>query len=130
MLYLDHAATSFPKPAPVLAAMDRWFRELGVSAARGSSRHCLEVQQLVHRPRAGLGALVGLPAARVAFTSGATESLNLFLRAFLQPGDAVLTTAFEHSSVVRPLVQLARERDLHLQVLPPDADLGLSAASV
>ncbi len=72
MLYLDHAATSFPKPEPVLAAMERWYRELGVSAERGSGRRTATVAAAVGRARAGLGALVGLPAERVAFTSGAT----------------------------------------------------------
>src|ERR1043166_9132228 len=102
MLYLDQAATSFPKPAPVLAAVERWFRELGVSADRGDSGRTAAVRELVRQARGGLGELVGMPAERVAFTSGCTESINLFLRGFLRPGDRVLTTAFEHSSVVRP----------------------------
>ena len=130
MLYLDQAATSFPKPPPVLAAVERWFREFGVSADRGDSRRTGEVRQLVAQARAGLGALAGQPAERVAFTSGCTESINLFLRGFLRPGDRVLTTAFEHSSLVRPLVQLQRERGLQLTVLPPDAHGGLSADAV
>ncbi|HLQ36691.1 MAG TPA: aminotransferase class V-fold PLP-dependent enzyme [Planctomycetota bacterium] len=125
VIYLDHAATSFPKPAPVLAAVEHWFRELGVSEARGASRRCAEVAQEVRAARGGVGALLGLPAERVAFTSGATESLNLFLRAFLRHGDTVLTTAFEHSSVVRPLVALRAELGLRLEVLAPDHDGGL-----
>lgn len=130
MLYLDQAATSFPKPAPVLAAVERWFREVGVSADRGDSHRSTEVRQVVQETRAGLGKLVGLPADRVAFTSGCTESLNLFLRGFLRPGDRVLTTAFEHSSLVRPLLALQRERDLELEILPPDERLGLTTEAV
>lgn len=130
MLYLDHAATSFPKPESVLAAMTHWYRELGVSSSRGSSHRCVEVAQIVQRARRGVGTLCGTGADRVAFTSGATEAINLFLRAFLRPFDAVLTTAFEHSSVARPLITLQRERNLRLTVLPPDADLALSKASV
>jgi selenocysteine lyase/cysteine desulfurase len=130
MLYLDHAATSYPKPESVLAAMTHWYRDLGVSSSRGSSHRCTEVAQLVQRARRGLATMCGVAASRVAFTSGATESINLFLRAFLRPGDAVLTTAFEHSSVARPLVALQRERALSLTVLPPDADGGIAPASV
>jgi selenocysteine lyase/cysteine desulfurase len=130
MIYLDHAATSFPKPAPVLAAVERWFRELGVSADRGDSRLCAEVAQEVRAARQGLAQLVGLPPERVAFMSGATEAINLFLRGFLRPGDTVLTTAFEHSSVARPLVALQRERQLRLEVLAPDADGGLEPGRV
>ncbi len=106
MLYLDHAATSWPKPAPVLAAIARWYEEVGVSAARGSSHRCTEASIVVQRTRAAVARLCGVPAERAAFTSGATESINLFLRAFLRPGDRVLTTAFEHASVARPLAAL------------------------
>lgn len=130
MLYLDHAATSWPKPRAVLDAMARWYAELGVSAARGSSQRCSEVAGIVQRARHGIGRLVGMPADRVAFTSGATESTNLFLRAFLRRGDRVLTTAFEHAAVARPLVQLQRDLGLQLEVLPPDPDLGLGMATV
>ena len=130
MIYLDHAATSFPKPAPVLAAVRRWFEELGVSAERGDGRRCSEVAGEVRFARAELARRCGVPAERVAFGSGATELLNLFLRAWLRPGDRVLTTAFEHSSVVRPLVALQRERRLELQVLAPAADGGLWVGAV
>jgi len=130
MLYLDQAATSWPKPAPVLTAMEHWYRELGVSALRGSSRRCTTVSELVEKTRAGVGQLVGMRAGRVAFTSGATESINLFLRGYLRDGDRVLTTAFEHSSVVRPLVALRRQLRLELDILPPAADGGLSLDAV
>ena len=130
MLYLDQAATSFPKPAPVLAAVEHWFRELGVSPGRGDSQRTAAVHTIVQQARAGIGALVGMPAERVAFTSGCTESINLFLRGFLRRGDRVLTTAFEHSSVVRPLLALQRERELRVDVLPPDEHCGLAATAV
>ncbi|MGE3171046.1 MAG: aminotransferase class V-fold PLP-dependent enzyme [Planctomycetota bacterium] len=129
-LYLDHAATSFPKPAPVLAAIQRWYTELGVSSARGSSRRCAEVAAIVDRARSGIAGLCGVATPRVAFTSGATESINLFLRAVLRRGDAVVTTAFEHSSVARPLQQLARDLELQVRVVPPDADGGLGVDAV
>jgi selenocysteine lyase/cysteine desulfurase len=130
MIYLDHAATSYPKPASVLAAVEHWYRDLGVSADRGDSRRCAEVAVAVRAARAGLGELAGLAGQRVAFTSGATESINLFLRGFLRPGDRVLTTAFEHSSVVRPLQALARERQLQIDVLAPTPAGSLSPDAV
>lgn len=130
MIHLDHAATSHPKPAAVLAAVQRWFLQVGVSADRGDSGNCLLARREVDATRDRIAALCGVPAHRVAFVSGATEGLNLVLRALLQPGDTVLTTAFEHSSVVRPLVALRRERQLRLVVLPPSAAGGLPAADV
>ena len=119
-LYLDHAATSWPKAPGVPEAVEKWYRELGVSAERGDGSRCALVAAEVTALRSALGALCGVPAERVAFTSGATEALNLVLRAVLRPGDRVLTTAFEHSSVVRPLRTLERERGIEIQVLPPD----------
>lgn len=122
MIYLDHAATSWPKPPPVLEAMQYWLEELGVSAGRGNSARCAEVDRIVGETRHWLGERCGLPASRIAFTSGATESLNLFLRGALRQGDRVLTTALEHSSVVRPLNALRDELGLHVDVVAPDSD--------
>ena len=122
MIYLDHAATSWPKPPAVLAAIQRWYTELGVSADRGDGERQRTVAHEVAAARTLVGALLALPGERVAFVSGATEGLNLALRALLAPGDHVLTTALEHSSVVRPLRTLQRERGLRLTVVPLEAD--------
>ncbi len=130
MIYLDNAATSFPKPDAVLAAVMHWHREVGVSASRGSSSRCAEAAAVVDRARARMGQQVGMSKDRVAFTSGATESINLFLRAFLQPGDLVLTTAFEHASLARPLRALQLTAGIRVRVLQPDPDLGLSVDTV
>ncbi len=128
--YLDHAATSWPKPPAVRAATLRWLDDVGVSAARGDSRRCAEAAAEVDQARAGLARLCGVPADRVGFCSGATEGLNLALRALLRPGDRVVTTAFEHSSVVRPLVALARERGITFDVVPPTPEGGLDPAAM
>lgn len=119
-IHLDHAATSWPKAPGVVDAVLRWHRELGVSADRGDSGACRAVAAEVDAARTGLARLLGVSAARCAFTSGATESINLFLRAFLRDGDRVLTTAIEHSSVARPLVALRRARRLDLEVVGCD----------
>ncbi len=130
MIYLDHAATSHPKPAAVLAAMQRWFADVGVSAARGAGERCREAAAEVAHVRNTLGELTGCPADHVAFVSGATEGLNLALRAMVRPGGRVVTTAFEHNSVVRPLRALQGERSLRIDVLPPDPRGGLSPDTV
>ncbi len=129
MAYLDHAATSWPKSAAVLAAVQRWFSDVGVSEARGASSRCGLAAHEVGFARASIGRMVGLPAERVAFVSGATEGCNLALRALLRRPARVLTTAFEHSSVARPLRALQAERGLEVQVLPP-RDGALTAAAV
>ncbi|MFN9333590.1 MAG: aminotransferase class V-fold PLP-dependent enzyme [Planctomycetota bacterium] len=118
--YLDHAATSWPKPAAVVDAVRRWHAEVGVSAERGDGPGHRIARAEVAAARAGVAELAGVTADRVAFCSGATEGLNLALRALLRPGDRVVATAFEHSSVARPLVALARERGCVVHVVAPD----------
>lgn len=130
MIYLDHAATSFPKPPEVVAAVERWFRELGVSPGRGDGEATRTVAREVLAARASIARMCGLPADRVAFTSGATESLNLALRAVLRPGDRVLTTAYEHSSVVRVLQELRRRIGIEVAVLEPDAHGNIEPGAV
>ncbi len=130
MIYLDHAATSFPKPPQVLAGVQRWFNDIGVSADRGDGPRCQDARAEVAAARSLVATLTGTKSDLVAFHSGATESLNLLLRALLRAGDGVVATAFEHSSVARPLVTLQRERNLRLHVIAPDADGALSVDSV
>jgi len=127
VIYLDHAATSHPKPPAVLAAMTEWYAQFGVSAARGAGGACAAVGERVAAVRRQLGTLCGVPADRVVFTSGATEGLNLLLHGAVQPGDHVLTTAFEHASVARPLRALERTAGVRVTVLPPRADGTLPA---
>ncbi|MBI5850801.1 MAG: aminotransferase class V-fold PLP-dependent enzyme [Planctomycetes bacterium] len=108
-IHLDHAATSWPKAPGVVDAMARWYDELGVSADRGDSEASRSVADAVDAVRSKLARRLGMSPARCAFTSGATESINLFLRGFLRPGDRVVTTAIEHSALARPLVALCSE---------------------
>lgn len=129
--YLDHAATSLPKPAAVLDAVESWYRYQGVSPSRGHGRLCDEVAERVAACRARAAQLFGVAEERLVFLSGATEALNLTIRGML-PADAtsppkVITTAFEHSSVVRPLRALQREGRIQLEVLSAEADGTLAA---
>lgn len=120
-VHLDHAAGSWPKADGVLAAITRWYAELGVGAERGDSALTREVANEVDATRGALARRLGVAPARCAFTSGATESINLFLRACLAPGDHVLATATDHAAVVRPLVALRRERGLSIDRIDCDA---------
>jgi len=128
--YLDHAATSWPKPPAVRDAVLRFMDDVGVSAARGDGARCAAAAAEVDFARRGIASMCGVPTERVAFCSGATEALNLALRAVLRPGDRVVTTAFEHNSLVRPLLALQRERGLSVDVVPPTPDGDLDPAAV
>ena len=112
-IYLDNAATSFPKPEAVYAAVDDYQRACGAAFARGT--HGTEhADSLVAQCRHGLAQLLGSAASRsIAFTFNGTDGLNLLLRGILRAGQHVVTTTLEHNSVLRPLEQL---RDLPLTV--------------
>ena len=104
MIYLDNAATSWPKPETVPAAMERFLREHGASPGRSGHRLSIEAGRDVYDARERVARLVGLddPLA-VVFTKNATEALNLALLGLLLPGDHVITSTMEHNSILRPL---------------------------
>lgn len=107
--YLDNAATSWPKPEDVLAAMDRYHRELGVAAGRGATRAAAEVDAVIARCRLRAAQLFNAESSeRIVFTFNGTDSLNLAIHGLLKPGDHVVTSTLEHNSVLRPLSELRR----------------------
>jgi selenocysteine lyase/cysteine desulfurase len=121
MIYLDHAATSWPKPDAVAAAMVRALTDLTANAGRSGHRASLASARLVFQTRQKLAALLGAPQAEdLVFTRGCTEGLNLVLKGFLRPGDRVLVSPLEHNSVMRPLVRLAHDRGVAVETLPAD----------
>jgi cysteine desulfurase family protein len=106
-IYLDNAATSWPKPQSVYAAVDRALREIGAPAGRGVYREADEAARLVADARRRVAAILGAEEPRrVVFTLNGTDSLNLALHGLLKPGDHVVTTVVEHNSVLRPLRQM------------------------
>lgn len=109
-IYLDNAATSFPKPERVYRAVMAAMRDVGASPGRGGYKRSLEASRLLLQAREKIAELFSIPnAARVIFTHSATESLNLALRGTLVPGDHVITSSMEHNSLLRPLNMLIRE---------------------
>jgi cysteine desulfurase family protein len=104
VIYLDNAATSFPKPGVVPEAMARFL--IDDAGSPGRSGHALSIRAgwVVHEARERVATRFGLddPLA-VAFTKNATEALNLGIQGVLRPGDHVITSTMEHNSVHRPL---------------------------
>lgn len=124
-IYLDNAATSWPKPLGVYAAIEHYLRDLGAPAGRSAYREATEVERLVHDARRRAAELIGVAEPRrVIFTSNGTDSLNLALHGLLKPGDHVVTTVVEHNSVLRPLRYLEEHRSIEVTRVPCDC-LGL-----
>ncbi|HAH43243.1 MAG TPA: aminotransferase class V-fold PLP-dependent enzyme, partial [Planctomycetaceae bacterium] len=104
LIYLDNAATSFPKPDSVYTAMDAYHRNSGVPVGRGAYRKSIELQSSIDQCRKLAAKLLG--AARpeeIAFTFNGTDSLNTIIHGVLKPGDHVITSDVEHNSVLRTL---------------------------
>ncbi|MBN1772368.1 MAG: aminotransferase class V-fold PLP-dependent enzyme [Deltaproteobacteria bacterium] len=104
MTYFDNAATSWPKPEAVPAAMTRFLREVGANPGRSGHALSIEAGRVVYDVRERVARLFGHPdPLSVVFTKNATEPLNIALQGLLAPGDHVVTSVMEHNSVLRPL---------------------------
>jgi len=108
-VYLDNAASSWPKPAPVITAMERVMREASANPGRSAHRMSIEAARVIADARLEVAALFGIhDPLRVVFTKNATESLNIVIRGLLRPGDHVIVSSMEHNSVMRPLTMASR----------------------
>ncbi len=106
-IYMDHAATTFPRPAEVLDRMAARYRRMGCSPGRGGYDMAVEAGQYIHQVRQRIAAWFGAPDPdRVVFTSNATDALNLAISGMTRPGGHVVSTTLEHNSVLRPLYHL------------------------
>ena len=120
-IYLDHGATSWPKPPEVVDAVVDALREHGANPGRGAYEMALAAARIVFDARRACADLLKVPDSRdVAFTSGCTEATNVMLKGLLQPGDRVVVSSMEHNAVSRPLTALARE-GVELVVVSADA---------
>ena len=107
-IYLDNAATTFPKPEQVYRAVDRTLREIGVGPGRGGYSRGIDATRAVFEARELLAHFFGIAdSSRLVFTHSATESLNLAISGLLRPGDHLVTSTMEHNSLVRPLHRAA-----------------------
>ncbi|MGQ9516376.1 MAG: aminotransferase class V-fold PLP-dependent enzyme [Anaerolineae bacterium] len=118
LIYLDNAATSWPKPAGVAQAVADFITAVGANPGRSAHRLSVAAAELVYDTRALLAELFGAEdPLRVVFCKNVTEALNTILRGLLQPGDHVVTGSMEHNSVMRPLRALERQ-GVELTIVP------------
>jgi cysteine desulfurase/selenocysteine lyase len=130
MIYLDNAATSWPKPPCVAEAMVRFLNEVGANPGRSGHRLSVEAGRIVYAAREAVAELFNAPdPLRVVFGHNVTEALNLALRGLLRPGDHVITSSMEHNSMMRPLRALARQ-GIELTVVPCSPEGYLDPADV
>jgi len=118
LIYLDNAATSYPKPDSVHDAVRDFYSKYGVNPGRTGCDLGISAEQMIHGTRKDLSALFNgslIDAGkskdpnRLVFTMNATMSLNLIINGTIDPGDHIVTTTLEHNSVIRPVNHRVRE---------------------
>ena len=122
MIYLDNAATSWPKPPEVLKAMTDVLEGAGGNPGRSGHRVSIAAARVIYDTREEIARFFGISdPLRVIFTGNATHAINLALRGILKPGDHVVTSSMEHNAVMRPLRRLEK-LGIRLSIVPCASD--------
>ncbi|OPJ55445.1 aminotransferase class V-fold PLP-dependent enzyme [Alkalithermobacter paradoxus] len=109
MIYLDNAATTFPKPESVYSEALNCMKNYGANPGRSGHKLALAAGRVIYETRENLCKLFNIPnPMNIIFTYNATDSLNLVIKGFLNSGDHVITTSIEHNSVIRPIKSLEK----------------------
>lgn len=109
MIYLDNAATTFPKPDVVYDAVMDCMKNYCANPGRAGHKLSLRAGREIYDTRENLAKLFNIDnPMNIIFTSNATESLNLAIKGLLKKGDHVITTSMEHNSVIRPIMALEK----------------------
>ena len=131
MIYLDNAATSFPKPACVADAMTDALTRCGANPGRAGHTLSLSAGRIVEGCREELAQMLGEEdASRVAFAFNTTDALNMAIHGVIRSGDHVVSTLIEHNSILRPLSELSRSGVITLTLVPPQADGRIAPAAI
>ena len=109
MIYLDNAATTFPKPESVINAMVYAQKFVGANAGRGGHRMTMRAGEMVYSTREKAAEMFSAESERVIFTNNCTSALNTAIKGVLSKGDHVIISCLEHNSVLRPVHRLFEE---------------------
>ncbi|MDP3097161.1 MAG: aminotransferase class V-fold PLP-dependent enzyme [Syntrophales bacterium] len=130
MIYLDQAATSWPKPPEVLKAMTDVLENAGGNPGRSGHRLSIAAARIIYDTREEISRFFGVSdPLRVIFTGNATHAINLALKGILKPGDHVITSSMEHNAVMRPLRNLEK-RGIRLSIVPCASNGTLDAKDI
>ena len=122
IIYFDNAATSWPKPPEVSAAMQKFMRKIAANPGRSGHRLSVEAARVIYDTREKLAQLFNITdPLQIVMAKNATEGLNIAIFGLLKSGDHVITSSMEHNSVMRPLRVMER-RGVELTVIPCDRE--------
>ncbi len=131
MIYLDNAATSYPKPGDCLRRALERYLELGASPGRGGYDRAVQAEEAVSAVRLKLARFFGAgDDAHVCFAANATDALNTLIQGLARPGDHVISSRLEHNSVLRPLHHLQQQGIISFDLLPFDSKGYIDPAQV
>ena len=131
MIYLDNAATTFPKPDSVYEKTFQFLRNLPETPAAAVIISQMLPARLLKRARNRIARFLGVrDPKRVIFTSNCTDSINMVLKGYLQPGSHVIASNLDHNAVFRPLESLKRNGVIELTRLPFEGQGYLTANSI
>jgi len=130
MIYLDNAATSWPKPPEVLKAMTEVLERAGGNPGRSGHRLSIAAARVIYDTREEIARFFGISdPVRVIFTGNATHAINLALKGILRPSAHAVTSSIEHNAVMRPLRSLEKQ-GIHLSIVPCTRDGRLDVRDV
>ena len=119
MIYFDNSATSRNKPEEVYDAFNYYVRNVGVSPGRGSYSLGITASRMLYQSRKAVAKFFGIDNSNnVVFTKNSTEAINLFFNGYLNTGDHVLISPYEHNAVLRPLHTLSNSNVISYDILP------------
>jgi cysteine desulfurase / selenocysteine lyase len=130
MIYLDNAATSWPKPPEVILAMTQFLECAGGNPGRSGHRLSIDAGRIVYDARESIAELFNAADPfKVIFTPNVTYAINLSLNGLLKAGDHVITSSIEHNSMMRPLRALEK-KGVHLTIVPCASDGSICVETV
>lgn len=125
MIYLDNAASTWPKPEGVADAVKKAIEEYGANPGRGSHRLAVKAEQAIANTRNKLSQLLGVrDPSNLLFCLNTTHALNLALKGLLSEGDHLILTGWEHNAVARPVEWLKQHRSLQVTIISPNEKVG------
>ncbi len=121
-VYLDNAATTFPKPKEVLDSMYEYMLKVGGNANRGNYSNSLTTNRYLYEAREIICNFFGFDKpSNVIFTNNVTTSLNILIKGILKCGDHIITSSMEHNSVIRPLIACKALKNINLDIINADS---------
>ncbi len=120
MIYFDNAATTAIKPKACYKAYQDAFLYYSGNPGRGSHKLAMSCAEVVYKSRVTLAEFFGTEPERIIFASNATHALNMAIKGAIEEKTTVITSNFEHNSVLRPLYRLRNEGRIDLEIIDYD----------